>query len=50
MDARLRVSQLEQEFIVVEYKRASNDVSAEADEPPLLEAVIRKQLVEGVTY
>jgi hypothetical protein len=33
---------------VVEYQPAGNDVSAEAEESPLLEAVTKKRLVETV--
>jgi hypothetical protein len=34
---------------VVEYQPAGNDVSAEAEECPLLEAVTKKRLEETVT-
>jgi hypothetical protein len=47
--ASLGVSQLEQEFRVVEYQPAGNEVSTEADESPLLEVVTRKRLVATVT-
>jgi hypothetical protein len=42
MTASLGVSQLKQEFRVVEYWPVGNEVSAKAEESPLLETVIRK--------
>jgi hypothetical protein len=47
--ANLRVSQLGQEFRLVEYSPDSSDVSTEAEESPLLEAVTKKRLVEIIT-
>jgi hypothetical protein len=48
MATSLGVSQLDQEFIVLEYKPTGNEVSAEAEESPMLEAITRKRLVESV--
>jgi hypothetical protein len=45
----LEVSQLEQEFRVMEYQPAGNRVSAEAEESPLIEATTRNQLMETIT-
>jgi hypothetical protein len=47
--ASLRVSHLKQEFRVVGYWPDSRDVSTEAEESLLLEAVTRKRLVEIIT-
>jgi hypothetical protein len=49
MAASQGVSQLEQEFRVVRYEPTGDELSAEAEESPLLEAFTRKRLVEIVT-
>jgi hypothetical protein len=47
MAANLGVAQIEQDFRVVEYYRASNDVSTETKDTPLLRSVTRKRLVKA---
>jgi hypothetical protein len=46
MAASLGVSRLEQQFPIVGYSPESNDGSTEAEDSPLLEAVVRERLVK----